>query len=78
MKSFLSRITLLFVAVLALQACKDDEGPGYIPLNIVANADSGEVFQNATLEIPVLANDSNVPTNGVITLTAPQSGAVSV
>ncbi|MAB40275.1 MAG: hypothetical protein CL528_02670 [Aequorivita sp.] len=78
MKSLLSRITLLFVAVLALQACKDDEGPGYIPLNIVANADSGEVFQNATLDIPVLANDSNVPTNGVITLTAPQSGAVSV
>ncbi|MEH6765765.1 MAG: Ig-like domain-containing protein [Aequorivita antarctica] len=78
MKSIAFRISLLLFSILALQACKDDEGSGYVPLNIVANPDTGEVFQNSSLEIAVLANDSNVPQNGEITLTAPQSGTVVI
>ncbi|SRX75651.1 Ig-like domain-containing protein [Aequorivita antarctica] len=78
MKSIAFRISLLLFSILALQACKDDEGSGYVPLNIVANPDTGEVFQNSSLEIAVLANDSNVPQDGEITLTAPQSGTVVV
>ncbi len=78
MKSIVSRRLFLLFSVLALQACKDDEGSGYIPLNIVANPDTGEVVQNSSLEIAVLANDSNVFHNGEITLTDPQSGTVVI
>ncbi len=78
MKSFFLQISLLFFSILFLNACKDDESSSYVPLNIVANADAGEVFQNAVIEIPVFANDSNVPTDGEISLTAPQSGTVTI
>src|SRR5690606_27347561 len=77
MKSITLKIFFLLICVF-LQACKDDEGSGYVPLNIVANADTGEVFQNAQLEIAIFANDSNIPNDGEITLTAPQSGTVLI
>ena len=76
MKFLFFRISLLLSSILVLQACKGDDSTDYVPLNIIANADSGEVFQNAILEIAILANDTNVPQNGNITLTAPQSGTV--
>ena len=78
MKSLFFRISLLLSSILVLQACKGDDSTDYVPLNIIANADSGEVFQNAILEIAILANDTNVPQNGNITLTAPQSGTVTI
>lgn len=78
MKSIVFRIPILLFSIIALYSCKDDEQSGYVPLNIVANADTGEVFQNSSLEIAVFANDSNVPEDGEITLTAPQSGTVLI
>lgn len=77
MKFITFKIFFLLIC-LFLQACKDDEGSGYVPLNIVANADAGEVFQNSTLQIAIFANDANVPANGEIALTAPQSGTVLI
>lgn len=78
MKPLYFRFVLLCIAFLGLQACKDDDSGGYVPLDIVAKADNGEVFQNATLEIAILANDSNLPQNGTIALTAPPSGSVTL
>lgn len=78
MKSIVLRVCLLFLSILAFHSCKSDDDSGYIPLNIVAKPDRGEVFQNSSLEIPVLNNDINVPANGSILLTAPQSGTVVV
>lgn len=78
MKFLAFRITLLLFSTLVLLSCKDDEDPSYIPLNIIAKADIGEVYQNSSLEIPILNNDSNIPENGKIILTAPQSGTVVI
>ncbi len=78
MKSFFLRISILLCSLLLLISCKDDEGTGYIPLNIVANPDNGEVFQNSSLEIPIFSNDSNIPADGVISITAPQSGTATI
>lgn len=78
MKSLRRSFVLFSFIFLVLQSCNDDEGPGYVPIDIVATDDSGEVFQNATLEIPIFANDSNVPQQGTLTLTAPQSGSLSI
>jgi uncharacterized repeat protein (TIGR03806 family) len=76
MKSIAFRISILLFSIIVFHSCKDDEGSGYVPLNIVASADIGEVFQNSSLEIPILDNDLNVPADGEISITAPQSGTV--
>src|SRR5690606_41320305 len=78
MKTIFPRIPMLLFSIIVLYSCKDDEQSGYVPLNIVANADTGEVFQNSSLEIAVFANDTNVPEDGEITLTAPQSGTALI
>lgn len=78
MKSNIYRICFLIFIILSVTACKDDEGSGYVPLNIIAVPDAGEVFQNSSLEIPIFDNDSNIPANGNIAVTAPQSGTVVI
>jgi uncharacterized repeat protein (TIGR03806 family) len=49
-----------------------------VPLVITTNADTGEVFQNTTIDIAIFANDSNVPFDGSLTLGNPQTGAVQI
>lgn len=79
MKSIGFRVVYFLLTVLVLNSCKgDDEGTEYIPLNIEANADFGEVFQNAILEIAVFDNDRNIPENGILNVTAPQHGTVEI
>ena len=61
MRNAFSRIGILFLSIIVLNACKsDDDSGGYVPLDIVANADIAEVFQNASLEIYILNNDDNI------------------
>src|SRR5690554_3498781 len=78
MKSNFLPVCLLFISFLVLYSCKSDDGSGYIPLNIKANPDMGEVFQNSTLEISIFDNDINVPEMGTVVLTAPQSGTAVI
>ncbi len=78
MKSIVLRISLLLFSTLMLNSCKGDDDSNYIPLNIIAKPDTGEVFQNSSLEIAIFENDSNIPENGIIMLTAPQSGTVVI
>ncbi len=71
---FVYAALLSFVVI----ACnKDDEG-SYVPINITAAADSGEVFANATIDIDILGNDTNVPSDGSLTVTNPQTGSVQI
>ena len=58
--------TLLILVSLSISCKSDDDG--YVPIVIQANADSAQVYQNAQIEIDVLANDVNVPTSGNLTL----------
>ncbi|MEZ4816776.1 MAG: Ig-like domain-containing protein [Flavobacteriaceae bacterium] len=79
MKKTFFYVSILFfsISVVFFHGCKSsDDDSGYVPINIVANADSGEVFQNAVLEIAVLQNDTNVPVEGEIILTNPLKGTV--
>jgi uncharacterized repeat protein (TIGR03806 family) len=69
---------LLIFTIVSLNSCKSDDDSDYTPLNIVINNDTGEVFQNAVLEIAILSNDTNIPEEGKITLTAPQTGTVTI
>ncbi|MCZ4320052.1 Ig-like domain-containing protein [Aequorivita viscosa] len=78
MKSIAFRILIPVLTILAFNACKSDDDSGYVALNIDANADIGEVFQNSSLEIPILENDLNVPADGEILITAPQSGTAII
>lgn len=71
------RYFLMALAVVSI-SCKSDDDGGYIPLTITANADTGEVFQNAVLEINVFSNDSNVPSDGTISLSNPQTGTIAL
>ncbi len=73
---FLSRIFFPVFVLIALISCqtKDD----YIPLEIQANPDTGQVFQNASVEIKVLQNDLNVPTDGILTIGNSQNGSIAL
>jgi uncharacterized repeat protein (TIGR03806 family) len=68
---------LLILSILLVYSCSSDDD-GYTPLEIITTADLVQVYQNQTIEIDVLDNDENVPTNGVLTLTDPQHGTVQV
>ncbi|MBX2826723.1 MAG: cadherin-like domain-containing protein [Flavobacteriaceae bacterium] len=68
----------LTLAVLFFACNKDDGGDTYVPLNITTQPDAAEVFQNATVDIPIFSNDSNVPTDGVLQLSNPSSGSATV
>ncbi|MEM7185594.1 MAG: Ig-like domain-containing protein [Bacteroidota bacterium] len=69
---------VLLSVFFAISCSKDSDEPPYVPLNIVAGADTGQVFQNETIDIDVLSNDTNVPTNGNLTVANPQTGSVQV
>lgn len=65
--------------IISLISCKqDDNGGDYVPINIIAVADSGEVFQNTTIDIAIFANDSNVPSSGQLSVENPQSGSIAI
>ncbi|MEM7085823.1 MAG: Ig-like domain-containing protein [Bacteroidota bacterium] len=69
--------TICLLVVLA--SCnKDDGGDDYVPLDITASADAAQVFQNATVDIAIFSNDSNVPSDGSLSLSTPQTGGVVV
>ncbi len=81
----MKRIHLQFFSFFALTiflfSCnKDDGGNGddYVPLNIVTQPDTGEVFQNATIDINIFSNDSNVPADGILEVSTPTSGTATI
>lgn len=63
---------------LLISSCKSDDSGNYTPININTQPDIAEVFQNVTVEIDVLANDTNVPSDGQLTLTNGQTGTTEV
>lgn len=74
-------LSCLAVFILTVIGCSsDDSGNGdtYVPIVINTAPDTGEVFQNAQLEIDVLANDSNVPNLGSLIVNSPGSGTATV
>ena len=66
---------LAFVFIAA--SCSDDDND-YVPITIGANADSANTTQDNSISIDVLANDTNVPSTGLLTVTNPQNGTAQV
>ncbi len=67
----------LFLFVMLFISCSSDDD-NYVPLNIITNSDTAEVFRNMTIEIDVLSNDENIPATGILSLSAPLDGEVTV
>jgi len=65
-----------------LYACNSDDNSGgdddYVPLVIETAPDNGEVMANQTLDVAIFANDTNIPTDGELSLSNPQQGVVEV
>ena len=66
----------LLTAVVLIGCNSDDDG--YSPVSIEASPDSAVVAQNSTIDIDVLANDSNVPEIGSLVATGAQEGTLEV
>jgi len=82
-------LSCLALSLFAFNACKsDDSDPvddttvdptdDYVPIEITAELDNGEGFQDETIELQVLLNDANVPADGTLTLGAAQTGTLTV
>lgn len=69
----LKKYTYLFgiISLLSL-SCKDDD---YQPITFTLNDDTSVVDQNSSVQIDVLANDVNIPTNGSFTVSNPDNGS---
>ncbi|WP_233450972.1 Ig-like domain-containing protein [Hanstruepera ponticola] len=76
MKNYLKSLCIVGL-VLVYFSCSDDDS-NYSPLVIQANSDSSEVFQNTFVEIDVLANDINIPNNGVLTISSSTNATIEV
>lgn len=75
-------LLLASLGFLWLYACSSDDNSGndddYTPLVIETQPDSGEVLANQTLEVAIFANDTNIPSDGQLSLSDPQLGSVVV
>ncbi|WP_256867412.1 Ig-like domain-containing protein [Winogradskyella forsetii] len=64
--------TLFLYLVLLLCSCGKDDG--ITPLPLETNPDSISIVQNSEIEIFIFLNDSNIPSNGNLTLTSALKG----
>ena len=67
---------LFFLLTLFLFSCGNDDG--LIPLAIETHPDTLTIAQNSEIEIFIFLNDSNIPSNGELSLSHPTKGNVVV
>lgn len=72
-----SLLTLLIVVII-LSSCSSDDGNEYVPIATETVADLSETNQNTPVVISVFTNDTDVPPNGILTVTSPQHGTVEI
>lgn len=72
----LSSIALLSVII----SCSEDDNGGevYVPLEITTQQDVVQVSTLSTVEIDIFNNDTNIPQDGILTITAPTNGAATI
>lgn len=63
---------LLLLSTLFLFSCGTDDN--VTPLNIKTETDSVLLVQNSEIEIFIFSNDSNIPSNGQLTISSPLKG----
>ncbi len=67
---------LFLLPILFLTSCGKDDT--ITPLNIETAPDSITLAQNSEIEIFIFLNDSNIPSDGLLTITNPTKGNVSI
>ncbi len=67
---------LLLLTIICLTSCGTDDT--ITPLNIETAQDSATLSQNSEIEIFIFLNDSNIPSNGQLTISSPTKGEVSI
>lgn len=67
----------LLFSVILLIACKSEDDD-YVAVQIQTQTDSAQVYQNSFVEIDVLANDTNIPQNGALTVTNSSHASISI
>ncbi|MBO6605282.1 Ig-like domain-containing protein [Psychroserpens sp.] len=75
LKNYLKFLSI-FAIVLIASSCSEDDN--YVPVVIDTNNDIAVVAQNSFVDIDVLANDSNIPENGLLSATSTLNGTVEV
>ena len=75
---FYSRKVLALCAGFALFAGCNSDDDGYTPLAINTTPDSGQVYQNATLNLNIFVNDNNIPEAGTIEFSTPSKGIAAI
>lgn len=73
------KITLFsfLIAVNLLLSCSSDNEE-YIPISTQTESDTAEVNENSSVSIYILANDSDIPVNGSLTISAPSHGTATI
>ena len=73
------KLLSLVVLIISIQSCADDDkGDDYVPIVIETSSDFAEVVQNHSVEIDVLSNDMNVPSNGSLVTSNSTNGSIEV
>ncbi|MGB0789232.1 MAG: Ig-like domain-containing protein [Marinirhabdus sp.] len=81
MKSIYFYYFVLFTSTLfALQSCAEDDdyAPVEPPLPIIAQPDTAEVLQNASVTISIFENDENLPASGTVAVSASSNANVAI
>ncbi len=67
------------MGILLIHSCADDnDSNDYIPLSIETLADSAEILQNNSVDIDIFANDTNIPAQGTVEVSAASNGIVTI
>lgn len=72
---------LIVCAFFSIQiSCSDDGDNGeiYVPLEISTQNDLVQVSTLSTIEIAIFSNDTNIPLDGILTVTTPSNGIATV
>lgn len=69
---------LLIYVFVTILSCSSDNENEYVPINTTTVDDLAETNQNTSVLVAFLENDTNVPLDGVVTVTEPQHGVVEI
>ena len=73
------KVLYLLFAMLLITSCgSDDDTDVFVPLEIQTQEDFVQVSTLQTISIDIFANDTNIPATGLLTVTFPSNGDVTI
>ncbi|MGY0391134.1 Ig-like domain-containing protein [Bizionia sp. KMM 8389] len=68
----------LFLSILYIFSCSSDDAASYIALTIKTEPDNTQVYQDSFIEINILANDTNIPKSGTLSVSNSNYAQISI